>query len=69
MTDSSTLRSGELRYTAYLVRMWQRSPEVPWIASAQSAESGEVVRFASLDALFSFLALATADRIDPPIDS
>lgn len=42
-------------YRAYLVRMWRDSPQSSWRASAQSTQSGQVVRFATLQALFAFL--------------
>lgn len=42
-------------YCAYLVRMWRDNPQSVWRASAQSAQSGQVVRFATLQALFAFL--------------
>ena len=41
-------------YAAYLVRLWQDTPDGPWRASAQSVQSGEVVRFGSLQDLFAF---------------
>ena len=42
-------------YQAYLVRMWQDGYQAVWRASAQSVQSGEIVRFADLDRLFAFL--------------
>jgi len=42
-------------YTAYLVRLWQDSPQGHWRASAQSVQTGEKVLFASLAELFAFL--------------
>ncbi|MCE7988583.1 MAG: hypothetical protein DYG89_46095 [Caldilinea sp. CFX5] len=58
-------------YCAYLVRLWQEAPNKGWRASAQSAQSGETVRFADLAQLFAFLqAQATtqppADELLPP---
>ncbi|MEZ4734628.1 MAG: hypothetical protein R3E79_46650 [Caldilineaceae bacterium] len=46
-------------YTAYLVRLWQESPQTPWRASAQSARTGEKVYFPTLAALFAFLQAQT----------
>ena len=46
-------------YHAYLIRLWQDQPSSPWRASAQSVQSGEVVRFASIDALYAFLRVKT----------
>ena len=45
-------------YHAYLIRLWQDHPQAPWRASAQSVRSGELVRFASLAALWQFLERA-----------
>jgi hypothetical protein len=53
-------------YHAYLVRLWQDHPSSPWRASAQSVQSGEVVRFATLEALWQFLERATGPS--PPDD-
>ena len=50
-------------YISFLVRLWQDSPNAPWRASAQSAETGEIVRFAELPALCAFL---NAQAIDSP---
>ena len=46
-------------YRAYLVRLWQEDEEGVWRASAQAVQSGEVVRFASLQALYAFLRANT----------
>lgn len=46
-------------YAAYLVRLWQDSAGEPWRASAQSAHTGETVRFASLVELCTFLEAQT----------
>lgn len=50
-------------YESYLVRLWQDSPHSPWRASAQSTQTAELVRFASLQALFSFLEARTSSGI------
>ncbi|MCB0094110.1 MAG: hypothetical protein KDE50_05885 [Caldilineaceae bacterium] len=42
-------------YAAYLVRFWQDAPNGPWRASAQSVQTGEIVRFGSSRALYEFL--------------
>ncbi|MEM7124739.1 MAG: hypothetical protein AAF702_00345 [Chloroflexota bacterium] len=47
-------------YSSFLIRLWQDTPDGPWSASAQSVQSGEVVRFASLQELFVFLEAQTA---------
>jgi hypothetical protein len=46
-------------YRAYLVRLWQDGPQADWRASAQSARTGDTVRFADVDALFAFLLRQT----------
>lgn len=51
-------------YYAYLVRLWQDSPYVAWRASAQNVKSGETVRFASIEQLFTFLQAQTASIPD-----
>lgn len=50
-------------YSAYLVRLWRDTPSTPWRASAQSVQSGETVRFGSLQALFAFLDAQTASGL------
>jgi hypothetical protein len=54
----------ESRYHAYLIRLWQDQPASPWRASAQSVQSGEVMRFGSLDALYAFLRAETGAAAD-----
>lgn len=46
-------------YRAYLVRLWRDDPAEPWRASAQSAQSGELICFATLQELFAFLEVHT----------
>ncbi len=43
-------------YCSFLIRMWQDHDQAPWRASAQSVQTGVIVRFADLDGLFVFLA-------------
>ena len=50
-------------YRAYLVRMWRDTPHAAWRVSAQSAETGEVIRFADLKALYSFLNSQASDSL------
>lgn len=61
-------------YSAYLVRLWQENPQVPWRASAQCASTGKKFYFATLDALFVFLQAQTTpsandngEENEPPI--
>ena len=56
-------------YRAYLVRLWRDNAEEPWRASAQSVQSGGLVRFATLQELFVFLEIHSEDAHpadDPP---
>lgn len=53
-------------YNAYLVRLWQESPEAPWRASATSVPAGKTVYFATLQALFSFLQARTVPLLHRP---
>jgi hypothetical protein len=48
------------RYAAYMVRLWQDGGSAQWRASAQSAQTGEIILFASLAELFVFLESQTA---------
>ena len=54
-------------YRAYLIRLWRDTPQAPWRVSAQSTETGEVIRFADLKALYAFLDSQSADT--PTIES
>jgi len=51
-----------LHYSACLVRLWQDGAGQPWRASAQSVQSGALMRFADLEALFAFLKAQTEDN-------
>jgi len=53
-------------YQAFLIRLWQDSHQADWRASAQSVQSGETIRFASLAALFAFLQDQTRHQTDQP---
>ncbi len=48
-------------YQSYLVRLWQEHAQASWRVSVQSVQSGEIVRFADLEALFAFLQTQTAN--------
>ncbi len=62
-TRSDSNQSNPLSYSAYLVRMWQDTPGNPWRASAQSVQSGETMRFSSLQALFEYLGAQTTGSL------
>ena len=65
MLDHNDQRQKPYRpYQAYLVRLWSEGAGTVWRASAQSVQSGETIRFASLDALFTFLYDQTCDPSD-----
>lgn len=48
-------------YSAYLVRLWQETPQTAWRASAQSAITGQKHYFATLAELFVFLEEQTSN--------
>lgn len=50
-------------YRAYLVRLWRDDVQEPWRASAQSVQSGELIRFATLHELFAFLDIHLHDDV------
>ena len=54
-TFLNTAAQRHLRYAAYMVRLWQDTPDGPWRASAQSVHSGEVKRFGTIQELFAFI--------------
>ena len=54
-----------LSYAAYMVRLWQDTPDGPWRASAQSVHSGEVKRFGTLQDLFAFFLTESRNTVCP----
>ena len=57
-------------YQSYLVRLWQDSPHALWRASAQCVQTREILHFADLDTLFTFLWAQTASaHQDQIVDS
>ncbi|MBU0494484.1 MAG: hypothetical protein KKA73_02120 [Chloroflexi bacterium] len=60
MTPEPTPR----RYHAYLLRLWQETPDRPWRASLQEAVTDQRHGFADLDRLLAFLQDET--RSPPP---
>ena len=60
MTDAQRSQPQPRRgYQAYLVRLWQESPQDLWRALAKDAQTGDEVRFATLEQLFLFLHART----------
>lgn len=53
-------------YCAYLIRLWQDSPYMPWRASAQRVQSSETIRFADVEQLFAFLRTQTTQLSTGP---
>lgn len=47
------------KYQSYLLRLWQDGPHAMWRGSAQCIQTSEIVHFADLDSLFTFLAAQT----------
>ncbi len=62
--DTRALPHLTYSYRAFLVRLWRDTLQGPWRASAQSVQSGEVVYFAHLQALFVFLEASTLSPED-----
>lgn len=56
------------RYQSYLVRLWQAHTHATWRVSVQHIQTGEMMHFASLDSLYSFLQAQTAE-CDPAPDT
>ena len=56
------------RYLAYMLRLWQVDGEggPTWRASLESPHTGERRGFASLEALFAFLAEQVSAELDHP---
>ena len=42
-------------YNAYLLRIWQETPNAPWRASLQNASNDERIGFLDLKSLFVYL--------------
>ena len=42
-------------YHSFLIRLWQESEGPTWRASAHCVQTGETLRFASVEALFAYL--------------
>ncbi len=57
-TESDTRLAGS-DYQSYLIRLWRDGDVGEWRASAQAVVSGEIVRFATLSALYAFLTTRT----------
>lgn len=53
------------KYQSYLVRLWQDGPHALWRATAQHVQTSEIVHFADLDALFTFLWAQTVPPSHP----
>ena len=65
--QSERMNESIATYQSYLVRLWQDSPHALWRASAQCVQTREILYFADLDALFSFLWAQTATHPSPPL--
>jgi hypothetical protein len=55
------------KYQSYLVRLWQDGPHTLWRATAHHVQSSEIVHFADLEALFTFLWAQTASQPISPL--
>lgn len=63
-----------VNYCSYLVRLWRDQPHAPWRTSVQHVQTGEIVRFASIETLCRYLTDHATERCDDarvesPIDS
>ncbi len=47
-------------YQSYLVRLWRSGADGMWRVSAQQVQSGETLRFANLESLFTYLQAQTS---------
>jgi hypothetical protein len=71
--DSSQDRRKRKDYVAYLLRLWRDNAEegVPpaewasWRASLQSAQTGEHIGFATLEAMFTYLREVAGENCPP----
>jgi hypothetical protein len=63
-TENHRTERDSKSYFAYLVRLWKDGQPAIWRASAQSAQTGEIARFATLYELFAFLAAQTEEIED-----
>jgi hypothetical protein len=54
-----------LDYHSYLLRLWRGGSADSWHASLQSTATEQVYYFASIEALFAFLAAQTEDAAPP----
>lgn len=55
MTEETSQRSGAANYHSYLFRLWRYDGQAPWQASLQSTATGQIIHFATLDQLWTFL--------------
>jgi len=53
------------KYQSYLLRLWQDGEHALWHASAQHVQTKEIVHFADLEALITFLWAQTAPHACP----
>lgn len=55
------------QHESYLLRLWRAQGAQPWRAWVQCAVSGEVVRFASPEALCAYLTDGPPDPVTAPV--
>ena len=68
MILQSDSHSQPVSYCSYLVRLWREQPGTAWRAAAQNVQTGEIVRFASIDSLCCYLTDHATDSGDPQVD-
>lgn len=60
-----TEHKSALSYKAFMVRLWQDDEDAPWRASVQTVRTGDVIHFATVFGLVSFLRdQATTRHVD-----
>jgi hypothetical protein len=51
-------------YHSYLMRLWREGAQAPWRVSLQSTATEQLYHFATIEALFAFLAERLVDDED-----
>ncbi len=64
MILQSDSHSQPVSYCSYLVRLWREQPGTAWRAAAQNVQTGEIVRFASIESLCRYLTDHASERCD-----
>ena len=57
--------AGQPGYHSYLLRLWHVHARGTWCASLQSTATEQLIRFATVEELFTFLVAQLAPEADP----